>query len=143
MTETAAGSNQSVAVKVTGDGQHVTVLGGSTVTAALSDTYSNAPGSLVVSKTIAGHEAGQQGPVSIQVVCDGTTLTPEFTLPAGAPAGTTSRTYDGIPAGSTLHSEASSPTGGQRSIAVTTVGADPARHRAGGQNGRSRHHEHL
>ena len=97
VAEKADGSNQSVTVKVTGDGQHVSVPGGGSATVALSDTYSRVAGSLVVSKTIAGHEAGRQGPVSIRVVCDGTTLTPEFTLPAGAAAGTTSHTYDRSP----------------------------------------------
>ncbi len=121
VTETADGSNQSVAVKVTGDGQHVTVLGASTATAALSDTYSLVAGSLVVSKTIAGHAAGQQGPVSIEVVCDGATLTPQFTLPAGAAAGTTTHTYEDVPAGSTC-TVRELTNGGTNAVSVTTVG---------------------
>ena len=122
VTETAAGSNQSVAVKVTGDGQHVTVLAGSTATAALKDTYSHAAGSLVVAKTIAGHAAGHQGSVRIQVVCDGIRLTPEFKLPAGAAAGTTSHTYDEIPAGSTC-TVSELTNGGTNALSVTTEGA--------------------
>ena len=60
--------------------------------------------------------------MSIRVVCDGTALTPEFTLPAGAAAGTTSRTYDDIPAGSTcMVSELTN--GGTTALVVTTVGA--------------------
>ena len=59
-----------------------------------------AVGSLVVQKTIAGPAAGSQGQVTIHTVCDGTALTPDFVVASGSPAGTTSRTYTGIPSGS-------------------------------------------
>ena len=45
------------------------------------------PGSLVVTKTIAGPAAGSQGRVVIHTVCDGTALTPDFVIAAGTPAG--------------------------------------------------------
>jgi hypothetical protein len=60
-----------------------------------------APGSLVVTKTIAGAAAGQQGPIIIAVTCNGTLLRPLFAIPAGTPAGSQSQTYTNIPAGST------------------------------------------
>ncbi len=121
VTEPADGSNHIVEVKVSGDGQGVTVPAGGSATAALTDTYSRLQGSLTVSKTIAGPAAGQQGSVSIQVVCDGTTLTPGLTLPAGAAAGTTSRTYDDIPAGSTC-TVSELTNGATSALSVTTVG---------------------
>ena len=58
------------------------------------------PGELTVTKTIAGPAAGQQGAITISVSCSGTAL-PDFVIPAGAPAGTLSRSYPGIAAGST------------------------------------------
>ena len=59
-----------------------------------------APGSLLVTKTIAGPRAGHQGPVTIHVVCNGTALSPDFVIASGAPAGSVSHSFDGIPAGS-------------------------------------------
>jgi hypothetical protein len=57
------------------------------------------PGNLVVNKAIAGPAAGTQGPITITVTCDGTSLDP-FTIAANTPAGTVSKTYEGIAAGS-------------------------------------------
>ena len=54
----------------------------------------------MVQKTIAGPAAGSQGQVTIHTVCDGTALTPDFVVASGTPAGTSSRTYTGIPSGS-------------------------------------------
>ena len=121
VTEISDGSNHNVTVKVTGDGQHLTLLGGSTATAALTDTYSSAPGSLVVSKTIAGHEAGRQGLVSIRVVCGGTTLTPEFTLPAGRPWALLLARTTRLPAGSSC-TVSELTNGATNTLSVTTVG---------------------
>ena len=55
------------------------------------------PGSLVLKKTIAGPAAGSQGQVVIHASCNGTALTPDLTIPAGAHAGDT-HTYHDIPA---------------------------------------------
>jgi hypothetical protein len=57
------------------------------------------PGSLVVTKTIAGPAAGAQGRVVIHVACDDGAARPDFVISGGAPAGRRSRTYQNIPAG--------------------------------------------
>ena len=95
VTETANGGTSTVTVEVQGSPTTITVTG-TEKTVEIVDTYSYVPGSLTVSKTIAGPAAGNQGEVTIETVCDGTTL-PVFTIPAGAPAGSTSRTYDDLP----------------------------------------------
>ena len=53
----------------------------------------------MVNKTITGPAAGSQGRVVIAVPCNDGVVRPAFVIPAGAPAGTTSRTYLNIPAG--------------------------------------------
>ena len=63
------------------------------VTANITDTYSYLPGSLTVNKVIAGPAAGSQGAVTIHAVCDGTALTPDFTIAAGRPAASYSYTW--------------------------------------------------
>jgi len=100
VTETTDGSTSTVTVTVTGSGQTVTVPAGGTATASLTDTYDFAPGSVVVSKTIAGPGAGTQGEVVLHTVCDGTALSPDLVIPAGSAAGIYSQTYTGIAAGS-------------------------------------------
>ena len=57
------------------------------------------PGSLEVTKTIAGPAAGSQGHVVIEVACDDGVDRPDFVIPAGTPAGTRSHTYADIPVG--------------------------------------------
>ena len=66
-------------------------------TVHITDTYHQF-GSLLVTKTIAGPAAGQQGSITIHTVCDGTALTPDFVIAAGAPAGEQTMQYDEIPA---------------------------------------------
>ena len=87
VTETADGHTSTVLVVVEGSGETVSVPAGDIVEADISDTYELLPGQLEVTKTIAGPLAGQQGPVVIHTVCNGTALTPDFVIPAGAPAG--------------------------------------------------------
>lgn len=99
VTETTDGSTATVSAVVTGSPQTATVSPGGSAAAHITDTYGPAPGSLLVTKTIAGERAGQQGPVTIQVVCNGTALTPDFVMPAGTAAGSLSQSYNGIPAG--------------------------------------------
>jgi hypothetical protein len=57
------------------------------------------PGSLTVKKTITGTAAGSQGSIVIAVACNDGVLRPDFVIPARATAGTRSRTYVGIQAG--------------------------------------------
>lgn len=126
ITETVDGHTSTVTVTVDGSGQTVTVAGGSSVDAVLTDTYGIAPGSLTVTKAIAGGAAGQQGPITISVTCNenGTdTPLPEFTIAAGAAAGSTSRTYTGIPAGSVCTATETS-TGDTSTITTTVTGDD-------------------
>ena len=80
VTETANGSNSTVKVATVGSGQTVTVGPGQNAQATITDTYTFLTGSLTVTKTIAGPAAGQQGPVTIKVSCDGTELSPELTV---------------------------------------------------------------
>ncbi len=97
VTETADGHTSTVSVVVEGSGQTVSVPTGDIVEADVSDTYGLVPGQLEVTKTIAGPLAGQQGMVVIHTVCNGTALTPDFVIPAGAPAGDQSQIYSPIP----------------------------------------------
>ena len=100
VTETANGAASTFSVVVIGSPQTATIPLGGAGAAHITDDYGAAPGSLLVTKTIAGDRAGQQGPVIIHVVCNGTALSPNFVIPAGTPAGSFSKGYDGIPAGS-------------------------------------------
>ena len=99
VTETVDGHTSTVSVAVTGSPQTAMIPPGGSGAVHFTDTYGAVPGSLLVSKTIAGPLAGHQDPVTIQAVCNGTVL-PAFVIPAGTPAGTVSHSYDGIPAGS-------------------------------------------
>ena len=102
--ETSNGSVVGTDVVVTGDGQEVTIPAGKLKTVQITDTYaaipSPGPSSLLVTKTIAGPLAGQQGAVTIGVVCDGNAQLPDFIIPARAPAGSYSQSFGPVPAGS-------------------------------------------
>jgi TQXA domain-containing protein len=97
VTETADGHTSAVSVVVKGSGQKVSVPAGRIVEADVSDTYGLLPGQLEVTKSIAGPLAGQQGTVVIHTVCNGVALTPDFVIPAGAPAGVQSQIYSNLP----------------------------------------------
>jgi len=103
VTETSNGSVVGTDVVVTGDGQQVTIPAGGSKTVAITDTYtpvpSPGPSSLYVTKTIAGPLAGQQGPVTIQVVCNGTAF-PDFNIAGGTGAGSYSQSFGPVPPGS-------------------------------------------
>jgi hypothetical protein len=116
---------------VTGDGQEVTIPSGASETVDITDTYHFVPGSLVVRKTIAGPGAGQQGPITIHTVCNGTGLTPDFVIPAGTPAGDQTKQYDDIPAPATCTvTETADGSNGAVSVVVEgsgqTVSVPPA-----------------
>ncbi len=100
VTETGDGATGTVSAVVTGSPQTVTIAPGGAGATHITDTYGAAPGSLLITKTIAGERAGQQGPVTILVACNGAALSPDFVIPAGTPAGSVSQSFDGIPAGS-------------------------------------------
>jgi Domain of unknown function (DUF5979)/Thioester domain len=103
VTETSNGSVVGTDVVVTGDGQEVTIPAGGQKTVDVTDTYTPiptpSPGSLLVTKTIAGPASGEQGPISIQVVCNGTAF-PDFTILGGTAAGSYSQSFGPVPAGS-------------------------------------------
>jgi hypothetical protein len=73
-------------------------------TVDITDPYSAVPSpgpsSLLVTKTIAGPLAGRQGAVTIQAVCNGTAMSPDFTIAAGTSAGSYSRSFGPVPPGS-------------------------------------------
>ena len=121
VTETAAGSTSTVAVTTTGSPQEVTIPAGDEAIAEITDSYAPAPGALTVNKTIDGPAAGSQSAVTIQAVCDGTALTPDFVIPAEAAAGTTSHTYQDVPAGATC-TVTETVDGSSDTVAVITVG---------------------
>ncbi len=132
VTETEDGSTSTVAVVVDpADPQTVPIPAGGTATADITDTYSPAPGSLTVTKTIDGQAAGSQGAISIHVVCDGTALTPDFKINAGTAAETTSHTYNNVPAGATC--TVTEPVAGSSgTVAVDTVLSPDVTVQAGG-----------
>ena len=96
VTETVDGHTSTVSVDVEGSGQTVSVPAGDVVEADISDTYGLLPGELEVTKSIAGPLAGHQGMVVIHTVCNGTALTPDFVIPAGA-VGDHSHIYSPVP----------------------------------------------
>jgi hypothetical protein len=100
VTETADGHTSAVSVSVAGSPNAITIPPGGAAAAQITDTYGPAPGSLLITKTIAGQLAGHQGPVTIHVVCDGTALKPDLVIASRTRAGSVSRSFDGIPAGS-------------------------------------------
>ncbi len=117
--ETVDGHTSTVNVRKGGSGITVTIPSGGSVSADLTDTF--ATGSLIVNKTISGDGAGQQGAVTISVTCGGVAQ-PDFTIPAGAPAGTVSQEYTGILAG-TVCTVTETANGATGTVVVTTDGS--------------------
>ena len=97
------GSNAKVADIEGSDGTTVTIPPGGTATIYLTDTYET--GELVVNKTITGAAAGLQGQVVIHTVCNGTALTPDFTILANTAGGTYNHTYSGHTGRRELHGD--------------------------------------
>ena len=122
VTETVDGSSSTVAVTTTGSPQEVTIPAGDAAVAEITNTYAPAPGALTVTKSIAGPAAGSQSAVTIHAVCDGTPLSPDFVIDAGTASGTTSLTYQDIPAGSSC-TVTETVDGSTSTVAVTTVGS--------------------
>ena len=122
VTETADGSTSTVAVTTTGSPQEVAIPAGDAVVAAITNTYAPAPGALTVTKSIAGPAAGSQSAVTIHTVCAGTPFSPDFVIDAGTASGTTSLSYQDIPAGSSC-TVTETVDGSTSTVAVTTVGS--------------------
>ena len=75
-----------------------------------------------MNKVIAGAAAGSQGAVTIHAVCNGTALTPDFTVAAGRPAANYSYTWTGIAANSSCV-VTETVNGSTTTVAVATVGS--------------------
>lgn len=119
VVETSDGHTPTVTVQKPRSGQVVVVPPGGSVAADLVDTYDS--GSLVVSKTITGTAAGQQGQVTISVNCGGTALA-DFIVPAGTPAGTVSQTYPNLIAG-TVCTITETADGSTATVIASTIGS--------------------
>lgn len=108
VAETSNGHKTGVDVVVRGDEQDVTIAAGETEAVRLADTYTFVEpvtpevilAGLLVTKTIAGAQAGHQAAIRIRVTCGGAVLTPDFVISAGTSAGSYSRRFD-VPPGST------------------------------------------
>lgn len=120
VTETASGETTAVSV-VTDLPEPVTVVGGQTVGATVTNTYSFTPGTLAVTKVITGEGAGLQGTVVLQVRCgpNGSVLDESVTIPAGTEGNVTTE-FTGLPTGTEC--SVSEPAGGGTSS--VTVAAD-------------------
>jgi hypothetical protein len=123
VTETADGSSSAVPVTATGSPQTITIPPGGSGAAHVVDHYGAAPGSLPITKTIAGALAGHQGPLTIHVACNGGALSHDFVIAASTPAGTVSKSLDGIPAGSVC-TVTETADGGTPTITATVAGDD-------------------
>ena len=122
VTETANGSTETIEVEVAGDGQSVTIPAGGAAEASLVDRYHQVSGSIEVTKTVTGAAAGRQGQVEILVSCGGPVHEYSYVLPAGTPAGSLPRRFDGIPAGSTCR-VTETVDGHTSSVTATVVGS--------------------
>ena len=117
--EDADGSTSTVDVAISGDnGTSITVPAGGLAVRHITDTYTHATGSLVVTKNIDGPAAGNQGEVKISVACGGTSLN-DFVIPAGEKLPVSQR-YSDIPAGSTCTVD-ETVDGSTSTVSVTTV----------------------
>jgi Domain of unknown function (DUF5979)/Thioester domain len=123
LTETADGATSIVTTTVLGgDTQTVTVAAGTVVPAVFADIFTDSPGTLTVTKNIAGAAAGREGPIAILVDCGQPSDQFAFLIPAGTPAGTVSRSFDGIPANSTCTITETS-NGATSTVAATVTGS--------------------
>jgi uncharacterized protein DUF5979 len=103
-----------------GSPQQVTIPAGGAATANLTDTYTDVPGTLVVTKTVTGPAADRRGQIVIITTCDGVQK-PPFVIPAGASGSDLSRTYTGIPAGASC-TAVETVDGHTDSVAVQSMG---------------------
>ncbi len=109
-----------------------TVIGGNTHTATVApatvipvrfaDLFTHSPGVLAVTKNITGTAAGTQGSIAILVDCGQSTSQFAILIPAKAPAGALSRSFNNIPAGSTC-TVTELANGASGAVPVTTTGS--------------------
>ena len=100
----------------------MTVAAGLIAPVLFADVFTDAPGTLVVSKTIAGGGAGRQGQIAILVDCGQPLNQYAFTILANSPAGTLSRSFPDIPAGLTC-TVTETANGATSAVAVTVTGS--------------------
>ena len=93
VTETADGTTEDVRVQVIGNHRTVTVPGGKVVPVNLINVYRATPGTLKVTKTIAGSAARRHGRIAILVACGGPLRTFAFHIGAHTVAGSVSRYF--------------------------------------------------
>ena len=98
VTEPQTGATDVVTV-TTGLPAVVTIQPGQDAEAVVTNDVTYTYGALVVTKTITGPGAGQQGAVTLLVTC-GDTFAQEIVIPAGTAAGDQVVTLDRVPAGS-------------------------------------------
>ena len=124
ITEPATGATETVQVN-SEIPTPVTITPGGRDSATVTNTYTFAPGTLTVTKVIAGEAAGQQGEVILQVRCgpDGSVLNQTVTIPAGSVA-EDPVTFEDLPAGTEC--TVTEPTSGAtETVLVSTVLPDP------------------
>lgn len=121
ITEPVNGASETVLVS-TALPQPVVITAGATAAATVTDTYTFAPGTLVVQKLATGEAAGHQGDAVLQVTC-GTFLNTTVTIPAGQTE-TFSQEFAGVPAGTSC--TVTEPTSGSTAevTATPTLPAD-------------------
>ena len=119
-TETATGGSATITVTTEGSGQSITIAPNGSGTVSITDTYDLVPGALLVTKTLGGSAAGQQGIMAFLITCGGG-HTFAYVLPAGTSAGAFPRIFSGIPAGSTC-TVAEAFSGASETVTVDSVG---------------------
>ena len=120
VTETDTGETTAIAVETTGTGNSHRTRCRDSVQATVTNTYTFRTGVLAVRKMIDGAAAGQQGPVTLNVVCTGaSTLNETITIPAGATE-TDPVEYAG-PAAGTVCTVTETANGSSTEIGVVTV----------------------
>ncbi|MDM8083770.1 thioester domain-containing protein [Cellulomonas cellasea] len=126
VTEPTTGETTAIEVTTTNTGA-VTIAADADARITVTNTYEVRPGSLVVTKVIAGTAAGSQGQVELSVQCvqgQATVLSELVVIEAGQGAGDTEASFTGIPSGSVC--TVTEPTTGETAtVAVTTDLPDP------------------
>ncbi len=100
VTETANGATAKVMATVAGNRRTVTVPAGKVVPVNVIDVYQGRPGTLKVTKRIAGRAARRHGRIAIVVACGGPLRTFTFHIRARTGARSVSRYFNDLAAGS-------------------------------------------